>query len=226
MWIAFKNYYLRDTKQLSFLITSPFERCELLSKIIIFVTRNNKSKVPRRGTYVVNCFQKLLSSWHETTWVNPGISFKAVVNCFQKLLSSWHETTETFWPSLYSTLWIAFKNYYLRDTKQRRRKHLCGQLRCELLSKIIIFVTRNNRKDCWRTLLSVVNCFQKLLSSWHETTLTSFFIVLRLLWIAFKNYYLRDTKQRQLNFQTMDASCELLSKIIIFVTRNNSGNYL
>ena len=144
MWIAFKNYYLRDTTQLPSINSNFIVCCELLSKIIIFVTRHN-SKF-------------------------SFVRFRRVVNCFQKLLSSWHDTTlpSTFGSS--SSLWIAFKNYYLRDTTQPTFFIFQISFCCELLSKIIIFVTRHN---CFRNRCKnaqVVNCFQKLLSSWHDTT--------------------------------------------------------
>jgi len=143
------------------------------------------------------------------------------VNCFQKLLSSWHDTTAIPETILKELLWIAFKNYYLRDTTQRRFRKRFLKNCCELLSKIIIFVTRHN--FAWIIPLGtlVVNCFQKLLSSWHDTTQFWNYISIGLLWIAFKNYYLRDTTQPlKMNFgETL--CCELLSKIIIFVTRHN-----
>ena len=143
--------------------------CELLSKIIIFVTRHNIFLIDAFPTGVVNCFQKLLSSWHDTT---PS-------------------SGETF-PS---RLWIAFKNYYLRDTTQLLKPTDIKSNCCELLSKIIIFVTRHNWRR-WRCFPhSVVNCFQKLLSSWHDTTCLELMTVDIPLWIAFKNYYLRDTTQ-------------------------------
>ena len=169
LWIAFKNYYLRDTTQLEVKKPLYLTRCELLSKIIIFVTRHNHLKE------------------------NPDCFL--VVNCFQKLLSSWHDTTETgIW--VYALLlWIAFKNYYLRDTTQPIEKKGQDAYRCELLSKIIIFVTRHNHLRGISHGFIVVNCFQKLLSSWHDTTSLSWTTSRYWLWIAFKNYYLRDTTQ-------------------------------
>ena len=169
LWIAFKNYYLRDTKQQVWLPEPSPPSCELLSKIIIFVTRNNSIWDSSHHSIVVNCFQKLLSSWHETTFLLRNTK-----------------------PA---QLWIAFKNYYLRDTKQLFCVQLRTLSRCELLSKIIIFVTRNNQRAFLRLHVQVVNCFQKLLSSWHETTSFEYEINKFALWIAFKNYYLRDTKQ-------------------------------
>ena len=169
LWIAFKNYYLRDTTQPSFFVLKWLICCELLSKIIIFVTRHNSKLQKALVSSVVNCFQKLLSSWHDTT----------VQANEQKMLQ----------------LWIAFKNYYLRDTTQPRPSGFVPPSCCELLSKIIIFVTRHNR--------------------------TKFIQFINPLWIAFKNYYLRDTTQQQLDSAYLVGCCELLSKIIIFVTRHN-----
>ena len=195
LWIAFKNYYLRDEEQLTANDVKNLVGCELLSKIIIFVTRNNNHK-----------FSHLLGG---------------VVNCFQKLLSSWRGTTLEVLMKMFSVLWIAFKNYYLRDEEQRLG--ISGDVveRCELLSKIIIFVTRNNQKRQPATKSTVVNCFQKLLSSWRGTTIRVKVLIAVMLWIAFKNYYLRDEEQQQGDRIVVMDGCELLSKIIIFVTRNN-----
>ena len=120
---------------------------------------------------VVNCFQKLLSSWWRTTWMVPDL------------------------PSM--PLWIAFKNYYLRDEGQQRLPHFWDSLCCELLSKIIIFVMKDNRCSLPTWAMLVVNCFQKLLSSWWRTTQSIYDEIAKALWIAFKNYYLRDEGQLQ-----------------------------
>ena len=272
LWIAFKNYYLRDTTQLVKFLCFLDTSCELLSKIIIFVTRHNLNEAGYKPWTVVNCFQKLLSSWHDTTRQRESmnrtplwIAFKnyylrdttqqysqclkhyyccellskiiifvtrhndnnyqhpssTVVNCFQKLLSSWHDTTIPHRFYSLNLLWIAFKNYYLRDTTQPAMMPEVSRFSCELLSKIIIFVTRHNcPRESVRRIL-VVNCFQKLLSSWHDTTWKLPAISQDQLWIAFKNYYLRDTTQLYTPTIFTITSCELLSKIIIFVTRHN-----
>ena len=144
------------------------------------------------------------------------------MNCFQKLLSSWHDTTLCWISQLLFVLWIAFKNYYLRDTTQPTHPVILELNCCELLSKIIIFVTRHNSNNFRRILCLVVNCFQKLLSSWHDTTSSNWVIKVIKLWIAFKNYYLRDTTQPRVYWCKYLLSCELLSKIIIFVTRHNN----
>ena len=200
LWIAFKNYYLRDTTQRNNRFKPFISGCELLSKIIIFVTRHNENKKHYVLILVVNCFQKLLSSWHDTTPVNQ---FK-----------------------FYCLLWIAFKNYYLRDTTQLKIFICSIPPCCELLSKIIIFVTRHNTSVNIRFKFVVVNCFQKLLSSWHDTTMESFKLPVVALWIAFKNYYLRDTTQQGIERVVKSYCCELLSKIIIFVTRHNKNGVL
>ena len=143
------------------------------------------------------------------------------MNCFQKLLSSWRGTTKPQFLEWFDWLWIAFKNYYLRDEEQHKKLKWKLFLSCELLSKIIIFVTRNNFEIEKAKVPPVVNCFQKLLSSWRGTTSRIIFCLPRKLWIAFKNYYLRDEEQRFKVGEKQYFSCELLSKIIIFVTRNN-----
>ena len=144
MWIAFKNYYLRDEGQL--VVSSPWIRrgCELLSKIIIFVMKDNEGGLMMRSIQVVNCFQKLLSSWWRTTTAESLRKFEE--------------------------LWIAFKNYYLRDEGQHVAWKKTKLYSCELLSKIIIFVMKDNWVRFMIHRCEVVNCFQKLLSSWWRTT--------------------------------------------------------
>ena len=156
---------------------------------------------------------------HNASTISGAVNL--VVNCFQKLLSSWHDTTWRQWKQRAKRLWIAFKNYYLRDTTQHFTNALPTPTCCELLSKIIIFVTRHNNINLRSNTAHVVNCFQKLLSSWHDTTGMKLNTRCLGLWIAFKNYYLRDTTQLPRCFKLCITRCELLSKIIIFVTRHN-----
>ncbi len=143
------------------------------------------------------------------------------MNCFQKLLSSWWRTTVFFVRFFTERLWIAFKNYYLRDEGQPLPKYTKKRYCCELLSKIIIFVMKDNFIIIVISHSSVVNCFQKLLSSWWRTTKKVRLFKFRKLWIAFKNYYLRDEGQHRNLMKDEKFSCELLSKIIIFVMKDN-----
>ena len=147
--------------------------------------------------------------------------FEIVVNCFQKLLSSWWRTTEAYKIIWQLQLWIAFKNYYLRDEGQP--KEILNSLPegCELLSKIIIFVMKDNASTSLLLASIVVNCFQKLLSSWWRTTKLIKTLMYQMLWIAFKNYYLRDEGQQDFVNIINAGCCELLSKIIIFVMKDN-----
>ena len=275
LWIAFKNYYLRDEGQPFWYFGLLFFSCELLSKIIIFVMKDNLNLNSYCQKFVVNCFQKLLSSWWRTTIENGKcnsqmlwIAFKnyylrdegqpiglsitdtgscellskiiifvmkdntesysknsnKVVNCFQKLLSSWWRTTISRIVPLKYLLWIAFKNYYLRDEGQHCVIREVTQTSCELLSKIIIFVMKDNNSRICPFFHVVVNCFQKLLSSWWRTTSWCLMYQDFLLWIAFKNYYLRDEGQLHRVFVIVLYRCELLSKIIIFVMKDNLLN--
>ena len=195
MWIAFKNYYLRDEGQLERGNEIKQRCCELLSKIIIFVMKDNAADKIDMSEIVVNCFQKLLSSWWRTT---------CLIEFFNGCM-----------------LWIAFKNYYLRDEGQLPLKIIDYTFCCELLSKIIIFVMKDNDAVPFKLVFSVVNCFQKLLSSWWRTTRRTIRHIPPMLWIAFKNYYLRDEGQRLLEISKYCECCELLSKIIIFVMKDN-----
>ena len=160
----------------------------MLSKIIIFVTRHNLKTLGKWRDEVVNCFQKLLSSWHDTTWFIYGNSTNG--------------------------LWIAFKNYYLRDTTQQGFEKVRILPGCELLSKIIIFVTRHNLPKVVTVDKHVVNCFQKLLSSWHDTTTRQNSLEQFLLWIAFKNYYLRDTTQRNFLITELKTVVNCFQKLL------------
>ena len=169
LWIAFKNYYLRDEGQLGRCDHSFNSCCELLSKIIIFVMKDSLKNIALEAIEVVNCFQKLLSSWWRTA------------NYSEQLAKG--------------RLWIAFKNYYLRDEGQLFKRKCSCLYGCELLSKIIIFVMKDSHTKSKRKDWCVVNCFQKLLSSWWRTACFINPIAVHKLWIAFKNYYLRDEGQ-------------------------------
>ena len=195
--------------------------CELLSKIIIFVMKDSKIKTPYTLRKVVNCFQKLLSSWWRTAcrlyWTygkTLWIAFKNYYLRDEGQPAVWC-SNECIW------LWIAFKNYYLRDEGQHKNTTLTIVCSCELLSKIIIFVMKDSQLlDVYIDLL-VVNCFQKLLSSWWRTAEQKLTQQELALWIAFKNYYLRDEGQLLLLQKVDERRCELLSKIIIFVMKDS-----
>ena len=159
-------------------------------------------------------------------WKCLSLFWKVVVNCFQKLLSSWWRTTAEIKQGFEAVLWIAFKNYYLRDEGQLKVSFNPSLPSCELLSKIIIFVMKDNEPQKEPSMDCVVNCFQKLLSSWWRTTFAYLFDVNDMLWIAFKNYYLRDEGQRYDHWIRRRFSCELLSKIIIFVMKDNNLNQI
>ena len=199
LWIAFKNYYLRDEGQRASNGWKRCRICELLSKIIIFVMKDSDFAKFQLNAEVVNCFQKLLSSWWRTA-----------VDLLDLQLSG---------------LWIAFKNYYLRDEGQRYPIFYLYLRSCELLSKIIIFVMKDSLRSLSSILQVVVNCFQKLLSSWWRTAFKLTDNADSLLWIAFKNYYLRDEGQLFSTESLLSRSCELLSKIIIFVMKDSFAIY-
>ena len=67
---------------------------------------------------------------------------------------------------------------------------------------------------------AVVNCFQKFVSLWRRTSTASKGAHTTWLWIAFKNLYLCDGEHPISITGSASESCELLSKICIFVTAN------
>ena len=221
LWIAFKNYYLRDEEQRLFFSVLLLWGCELLSKIIIFVMKNNSVSALMFCWLSCELLSKIIIFVMKNNFKLRILRSGLVVNCFQKLLSSWWRTTFIAKNSIKPALWIAFKNYYLRDEEQRFTSLTVFVSSCELLSKIIIFVMKNNSHLIGFKVMSVVNCFQKLLSSWWRTTNIGFHVIGTRLWIAFKNYYLRDEEQLKNVFSWISVGCELLSKIIIFVMKNN-----
>ena len=93
--------------------------------------------------------------------------------------------------------------------------------RCELLTKFIIFAIGNNFESMPLIVTAVVNCLQNLLSLRSETTQRMLSTILKMLWIAYKIYYLCDRKQLLLNYGNQQFSCELLTKFIIFAIGNN-----
>ena len=90
-----------------------------------------------------------------------------------------------------------------------------------MLSKICIFVVWNNNINFGYPDNNVVNCFQKFVSLLSETTTYDNIKSIVQLWIAFKNLYLCCLKQPLSSAKNHQTSCELLSKICIFVVWNN-----
>ena len=71
-----------------------------------------------------------------------------------------------------------------------------------------------------------MNCLQNLLSLRSETTQLPLRHSTVLLWIAYKIYYLCDRKQLCIGARPRYASCELLTKFIIFAIGNNTNSFL
>ena len=195
LWIAFKNLYLWYSEQRGLFFLIGIRCCELLSKTCIFDILNNVSTSILAGAIVVNCFQKLVS------------------------LIFW--TTSPYMVMQSNMLWIAFKNLYLWYSEQLfvifNVRHSC----CELLSKTCIFDILNNEQRINNTTLTVVNCFQKLVSLIFWTTPYRKLSFHEPLWIAFKNLYLWYSEQRNAIPSLLFACCELLSKTCIFDILNN-----
>ena len=204
MWIAYKIYYLCDRKQRNDNIALSAIGCELLTKFIIFAIGNNWRKILAETELVVNCLQNLLSLRSETTYSDVSIT-----------------TT---------TLWIAYKIYYLCDRKQPTTAVSILTLCCELLTKFIIFAIGNNIDALNNEIAQVVNCLQNLLSLRSETTPDEAPLKLSKLWIAYKIYYLCDRKQLHIISErtTLVVNClqNLLSLRSETTITENMHNYM
>ena len=195
---------------------------------------------------VVNCFQIFLSSWWFATWTNLEasieplwIAFKffylrdgsqpmvktAFRHCSCELLSNFSifvMVRNCSLPFAFTCpLWIAFKFFYLRDGSQLVPDTVDVFFRCELLSNFSIFVMVRNIEVKAFDANGVVNCFQIFLSSWWFATALSREKEYRMLWIAFKFFYLRDGSQLYGRSRDQEGSCELLSNFSIFVMVRN-----
>ena len=169
LWIAFKKLYLWYSEQQKSNWQPIHVSCELLSKNCIFDILNNNMTKIYKWWFVVNCFQKIVS------------------------LIFW-TTTRAFYKRI-GQLWIAFKKLYLWYSEQLGGWYVNDKSSCELLSKNCIFDILNNIKLLPSLIVSVVNCFQKIVSLIFWTT----------------NYSKHDNSIR----------CELLSKNCIFDILNN-----
>ena len=221
LWIAYKIYYLCDRKQPCNLQHINLHCCELLTKFIIFAIGNNsfpRLRVMRLGCELLTKFIIFAIGNNIRRVFAHG---RAVVNCLQNLLSLRSETTHFSFGISSSTLWIAYKIYYLCDRKQLTERLNATLTRCELLTKFIIFAIGNNADTFEAASVSVVNCLQNLLSLRSETTAKKTGIASTKLWIAYKIYYLCDRKQLLLFPALTFPSCELLTKFIIFAIGNN-----
>ena len=69
-------------------------------------------------------------------------------------------------------LYFSFKICYLCSRKQQADLQGGTATGCELLSKFVIFAVANNRYAARDDAVSVVNCFQNLLSLQSQTTQT------------------------------------------------------
>ena len=138
---------------------------------------------------------KILSLTIEHNWEAHSRTVVYVVNCFQK-----------------SYLWLLNTTY--PDISQLAS-------RCELLSKILSLTIEHNVCVCHWLSDKVVNCFQKSYLWLLNTTAPCYDSHRAQLWIAFKNLIFDYWTQHSLEIDLMDASCELLSKILSLTIEHN-----
>ncbi len=136
LWFAFKNCSLYLYQQHLWGLFKVKSCCDLLSKIVLYIFTNNFSKVFIWLVLVVICFQKLFFISLPTTTIAFGL--------------------------FHTKLWFAFKNCSLYLYQQLLLFHQKQGLRCDLLSKIVLYIFTNNGTSAMYPLLFVVICFQKL----------------------------------------------------------------
>ena len=152
LWIAFNYWYLWYSEQRSGNRMRRENCCELLSIIGIFDILNNK-RLSKQATF-------------------------NVVNCFQLLVSLIFWTTKSLFTPRSRGLWIAFNYWYLWYSEQPLEWPMNWRFGCELLSIIGIFDILNNKTFINTLLITVVNCFQLLVSLIFWTTINSFNTIL------------------------------------------------
>lgn len=91
---------------------------------------------------------------------------------------------------------------------------------CELLLKIVIFVISHSFNYTNYRKFTVVDCFQKLLSSRSVTATETHNTKSTKLWIAFENYYIRDQSKHVSKQSGIYFGCELLSKLSPLISHN------
>ena len=142
--------------------------------------------------------------------------------CFQKLFfislptTCWKHSCYEWW------LWFAFKNCSLYLYQQHQNKMKATIKGCDLLSKIVLYIFTNNFMELDKIKFKVVICFQKLFFISLPTTLKVLFNNSLLLWFAFKNCSLYLYQQRMAFQASIHNSCDLLSKIVLYIFTNNA----
>ena len=222
----------------------------MLSKILSLTIEHNNPRLTKRGTSVVNCFQKSYLWLLNTTWLhkercikrcellskilsltiehNGAFNFfvqQSVVNCFQKSYL-WLLNTTTV-NSVFSgvRLWIAFKNLIFDYWTQHVSYIFSILYSCELLSKILSLTIEHNMPQYSVEVAIVVNCFQKSYLWLLNTTISHLPQGRWELWIAFKNLIFDYWTQLLPWTCVMMLGCELLSKILSLTIEHNSVRY-
>ena len=195
LWIALKFFVLLQSKQLYSMDDDDKFCCELLSNFLYFCSRNNRRRLAKSCTSVVNCSQIFCTFAVETTgcldtgtaealWIalkffvllqskQPSAKkrkMSPVVNCSQIFCTFAVETTSCFFWRCWLLLWIALKFFVLLQSKQQRGEIISYRLGCELLSNFLYFCSRNNILLGSVDDSSVVNCSQIFCTFAVETT--------------------------------------------------------
>ena len=138
---------------------------------------------------------KIVSLTYQKQRSQEGKRRRLVVNCFQNCIFDLSKTAIAPATAIFSKLWIAFKIVSLTYQKQLDISLMRIADRCELLSKLYLWLIKNSQIKFNYYGILVVNCFQNCI---FDLSKTAFNTVIKKLW-----------------------SCELLSKLYLWLIKNS-----
>ena len=195
LWFAFILLPLPYWKQLSFVLSSGYLGCDLLSFYYLCRTGNSCSRIIKNLDMVVICF-------HFTTF--------AVLETASPCRTCWMR-----W------LWFAFILLPLPYWKQRITSASTSAAGCDLLSFYYLCRTGNSWKMKIRCLMPVVICFHFTTFAVLETANSQRALCYIVLWFAFILLPLPYWKQRHNFRRNLRLGCDLLSFYYLCRTGNS-----
>ena len=143
------------------------------------------------------------------------------MNWFQNCIFMWWITANGREIIYKNLLWIDFKIVFLCDESQLLYRNLASSLSCELISKLYFYVMNHSTLETLPIQYLVVNWFQNCIFMWWITARTSNLYFQLLLWIDFKIVFLCDESQPSRLKGTLEARCELISKLYFYVMNHS-----
>ena len=141
-----------------------------------------------------------------------------VVICFQNCIFDLLHTSSWQFRNLYTQLWFAFKIVSLTYFIHPLRDDTDLYPRCDLLSKLYLWLTSYIVNKIWYTQFRVVICFQNCIFDLLHTSVVENENGVVSLWFAFKivslTYFIHHSKCSPLH----TLCCDLLSKLYLWLT--------